>query len=250
MSYNGHANRETWNVSLWLNNDEGLYNELRALARRADNVNDLATKIEELCNAIWADGKTPDGDDLGQADFDEIAAGEWETYREEDDPETGEPKDGEPEDAPSGTLAAFITKHDLKFECHRVNARPDGLMSDSKDIQRHFKCHITGPNFKETDTATGIKTVRQSYSFSLYFSQGSAHTEEPTLADVLDCLASDASSYDNAGTFEEWASEYGYDSDSRKAEKTYKAIKRQAEQLKRTLGQDAYEELLYKTERQ
>ncbi len=29
MSYNGWSNYETWNVSLWLNNDEGSYRELR-----------------------------------------------------------------------------------------------------------------------------------------------------------------------------------------------------------------------------
>lgn len=84
----------------------------------------------------------------------------------------------------------------------------------------------------------------------LYFSQGSAHTEPPTLADVLDCLASDAAGYNQAGgQFEEWCSEYGYDSDSRKAEKTFRAVQQQARDLKALLGNDAYEELLFQTER-
>lgn len=78
----------------------------------------------------------------------------------------------------------------------------------------------------------------------LYFSQGSAHTEAPTLADVLDCLASDASSYANAGSFEEWAGVLGYDPDSRSSLRIFNTVKRQAEQLKRLLGADAYEQLL------
>jgi hypothetical protein len=63
---------------------------------------------------------------------------------------------------------------------------------------------------------------------TVYFSMGPAHTSEPEAAEVLDCLASDASGYDNARSFEDWCSEYGYDSDSRKAERTYKTIDRSA----------------------
>jgi len=71
----------------------------------------------------------------------------------------------------------------------------------------------------------------------------------PDAAHVLDCLASDASSYENAQSFEDWASEFGYDTDSRKAERIYRIVKRQAEQLKRTLGDEAYQELLWNTKR-
>lgn len=31
--YNGHKNWNHWNVSLWINNDEGLYNMARQLCR-------------------------------------------------------------------------------------------------------------------------------------------------------------------------------------------------------------------------
>jgi hypothetical protein len=165
------------------------------------------------------------------------------------------------------TLADFITKHGLRFECHRVDSRPDGLMTEVKDGRpyadnmRHFRCRIiAGPLHRATAHSKNDPPEKIGpRSFGLYFSQGSAHTSDPTLADVLDCLASDASGYEdarytreshlNAPSFDAWASEYGYDTDSRKAEKTFRAIKRQAEQLKRTLGQEAYEELLYNTER-
>lgn len=42
----------------------------------------------------------------------------------------------------------------------------------------------------------------------------------PAIADVLFCLVSDASALD-APDFEHWAAEYGYDADSREAERTY-----------------------------
>lgn len=84
---------------------------------------------------------------------------------------------------------------------------------------------------------------------TVHFSMGLALTGEPTAADVLDCLASDAASYVNASGFEDWCSDLGYDTDSRKAERTYKIVKRQAERLETLLGTDLYESLLWDTER-
>lgn len=71
----------------------------------------------------------------------------------------------------------------------------------------------------------------------------------PTLVEILDSLASDASGIEGARTFEEWAGEYGFDVDSRTALKIYKATKRQSEKLRALLGVAAYETLLYNTER-
>ena len=59
---------------------------------------------------------------------------------------------------------------------------------------------------------------------------------EPTLADVLECVAMDASGADQ--TFEDWASGYGYDPDSRSAERTWKACVMQTAKLRRLLGSD------------
>jgi len=143
------------------------------------------------------------------------------------------------------TLTGFIAKHMLAFQSHQVESRPDGLMNERE--MRHWRVRITNP--AKAGKIVNGQMVHGSPSFSLYFSQGLGITEDPTLADVLDCIANDASGYDNTRGFEDWASDYGYDADSRSAEKIYRAIKRQAEQLKRTIGDAAYAELLYDVER-
>ena len=43
-TYNGWTNYETWNVALWIGNDEGLYD----IARRCDDYQDFVDSIEGL----------------------------------------------------------------------------------------------------------------------------------------------------------------------------------------------------------
>lgn len=64
----------------------------------------------------------------------------------------------------------------------------------------------------------------------------------PVFADVLACLALDASVLDSGG-FEEWASEYGCDTDSRKAEATYRACLEVALKLRAALGEGGLQAL-------
>lgn len=70
------------------------------------------------------------------------------------------------------------------------------------------------------------------------FHMGPAHCEGPTAADVLYCLISDTTSVDNARSFEDWCAEFGYDTDSRKAEKIYKQCLAIGEKLHRFLADD------------
>ncbi len=77
---------------------------------------------------------------------------------------------------------------------------------------------------------------------SVDFYQGRAHKEPPTVAEVLGCLLSDARVSD-ARSFEEWAEELGYDSDSRQAERVYKRCLEIGEKLEALLGADLVEEL-------
>lgn len=64
----------------------------------------------------------------------------------------------------------------------------------------------------------------------------------PNFADVLHSLASDADVID-AGGFEEWAGNLGYDTDSRKAEATYRACLDIALKLRSGLGDDGLAKL-------
>lgn len=59
---------------------------------------------------------------------------------------------------------------------------------------------------------------------------------KPDFPDVLYALVSDASVLDS-GSFEDWASEYGYDTDSRKAEGTYRACLEIALKLRNGIGE-------------
>lgn len=56
----------------------------------------------------------------------------------------------------------------------------------------------------------------------LPFYMGPALSREPSAVDVLECLVSDAVGY--SPEFEDWAGDYGYDSDSRAAYATWEAV--------------------------
>ena len=67
--------------------------------------------------------------------------------------------------------------------------------------------------------------------------RGTRYSDRPTAPDaasVLDCLLSDASSAES--TFEDWCSDLGCDSDSRKALATYLECQKVARQLRDFLG--------------
>lgn len=90
------------------------------------------------------------------------------------------------------------------------------LSADERGWQHHtMKCMIA---YKGRKLATTFK-------------QGMAHESAPTAGDVLTCMFSDARSFADHGNFEEWAREYGYNSDSRKAESIYNACRETRAQL-------------------
>lgn len=81
---------------------------------------------------------------------------------------------------------------------------------------------------------------------SVDFFQGPAICAEPTPADVLSCLLSDASSVDNCCDFEEWAEDYGFLDDFdegalRRARRVWDACEALQLKLERFLGCDLYD---------
>lgn len=131
------------------------------------------------------------------------------------------------------TIEGFIAKHDLRMDYRQIDSRSKA--NDFGQGASHYKVNLAlGESLDDME---------------IEYSMGSAHTTGPQIDDVLDCLAMDAAGIDGSMNFEGWANEYGYDSDSRKAEQTYNQCVQQAEDLKRLLGPRAYQELLYSTER-
>lgn len=59
--YNGHPSWNAWNVSLWLNNDEGLYNLMRECIRRTDTREQAARRMLQTLRFMDDAVKTPDG---------------------------------------------------------------------------------------------------------------------------------------------------------------------------------------------
>lgn len=98
------------------------------------------------------------------------------------------------------------------------------------------------PNCPEWTDADHWKVTLRGFDrqLTVYFSKGSGHHgAEPEVDEVLDCLMSDDT---HGQSFEDWASELGYDTDSRKAERIYHACQKNTEKLRKFLN-GHYDEL-------
>ena len=71
--YNGWKNWATWNVALWLGNDEGLYK----IARRFVNYKDLAQELVDYGTPTTPDGASYTDPDLDTYALDELLMDEF-----------------------------------------------------------------------------------------------------------------------------------------------------------------------------
>lgn len=75
-NYNGWTNYETWNVALYLDNDEGIYNFMleglrHLLAERNDDWTGISTQeLRELVQSAFRGDSTPDGVRLSHSEID------------------------------------------------------------------------------------------------------------------------------------------------------------------------------------
>lgn len=114
----------------------------------------------------------------------------------------------------------FAAKHGIK------------LTVISNEYRKYF------PSDKDARYVFTLKLERNRKQYTFTFGQSIAEGgEEPTMYDVLTCLTK----YD-VGTFENFCSEFGYDTDSRTAERTYKAVCKEYAAVERLFG-DILDEL-------
>lgn len=101
----------------------------------------------------------------------------------------------------------------------------------------HYGKHFA--NDKEERFIFTIQLKHGGKSYTFKFGQSiAAGAKEPTMYDVLTCLQK----YE-VGTFENFCGDFGYDQDSRTAERIYKAVCKEFENMERLFSHEILEEM-------
>jgi hypothetical protein len=133
------------------------------------------------------------------------------------------------------TLEEFLNGSDLAIRCRPVGVNRDAYdgmpVPDPLPVYR-YSCELHGSN--------GDRPLRTVVA---------TDTGAPDIRDVLDGVAAEAAVVDEARRYERWADQMGFDRDSRRGERAYRAARRQARLLRGLLGDERYEELLWEIER-
>jgi len=136
------------------------------------------------------------------------------------------------------SLADFIAEHGITSTWkHVAGPRP----SKEWPVGTHHYSVTMRRAMTMEDGGGGLMTV--------LYHMGAALTNPPTTEEVLETLAVDSSSYENAKDAEDWMSEYG-ETNVARGWRMYEAVEAQAQKLLEFLGEDLYKELLWETERE
>ena len=75
-TYNGYANKATWMICLWLNNEPGTYEQARAIVAVAESDYEAADELREYVWSLVGDVTTITRDlvgvTIGQVDWKEV----------------------------------------------------------------------------------------------------------------------------------------------------------------------------------
>lgn len=128
-------------------------------------------------------------------------------------------------------LSNFIRKYKLQVTC-----KPGPYRSGWMRGANYYRCQLRGPHG----------------AFTVPFLTGSGWTQDPTTKDVVGSLQLDASFAAQAGSAEDMARDLGLDLSDRKqrlqAYNVYRSCEATCQKLRRVLGDDAYEQLLWSVE--
>lgn len=115
----------------------------------------------------------------------------------------------------------FAKKHGITLKIKSSEYKKHFI--DDKEQRYVFRCQLI--------------CNKKSYTFS--FGQSIAFgSKKPTMYDILTCMTKH-----DPGSFENFCSEYGYDTDSIKASKIYTAVCREFEAMERLFTEEILEEM-------
>jgi hypothetical protein len=141
------------------------------------------------------------------------------------------------------TLEQFMEESEFSIEIHAVTADGDGNGNGNGNgstmlgiaelwAGTRYVCRLGG-----SSGGRSLTTVVES------------DNGPPETLDVIDAIAADAALVEEMGRFEAWARCLGYNPDSRRDEREFRRARRRAQHLRVVLGCEAYQRLLWETER-
>ncbi len=139
--------------------------------------------------------------------------------------------DDMPGDSWDDELAHLLESMGVVVTVTKISTRPDGHMTDMPRGSTHWEAIITRAG---------------DYVFKTYYSQGPAYTAAPDAADIMGALLKDIvddTSGEYESDFKDWADNLGYDTDSRSAEKIFKACLEITTYLNKIFGKQDLEDL-------